>query len=276
MNRQKARWGLIEIEGSPVGLVQIFENGLCNNLFHAIILDRGPLWFEGCGSDAHFESFIKTFRQEFPKRWGRKIRFIPELANTRNIDPLLRSYGFQRQGTPAYQTIWLDLRPDMELIKKGFSKGWRNSVQKAERSQLSIEWDDKTRSLAQFLQFYEIDKSLKNYSGPSARFLSLLGKSCAPQKNMIIGRALRDGKEIAAILIVCHGSSATYQVGWTLDEGRKTAAHQFLLARALPMLKEKGIMDFDLGGVNDETAAGVKKFKAGLGGEAVTLSGLFT
>ena len=38
-------------------------------------------------------------------------------------------------------------------------------------------------------------------------------------------------------------------------------------------LKDKGIKELDLGGVNDETAAGIKTFKEGVGGTLVRTVG---
>ena len=46
---QKPRWGLIKIDNVEAGLVQILEVGFLKNLIHAVILDRGPLWFDGFG-----------------------------------------------------------------------------------------------------------------------------------------------------------------------------------------------------------------------------------
>ena len=41
------------------------------------------------------------------------------------------------------------------------------------------------------------------------------------------------------------------------------------------MLQDMDVLDLDLGGVNDQDAAGVKRFKQGLGGELVELVGQY-
>ena len=97
-----------------------------------------------------------------------------------------------------------------------------------------------------------------------------------PRQEAVIFNAMEGDEVVAAILVFLHGSSATYQVGWTTGAGRKLGAHHQLLWRAVVQLKERGVLDFDLGGINDDGAAGVKKFKQGLGGKEVRLVGFFS
>jgi lipid II:glycine glycyltransferase (peptidoglycan interpeptide bridge formation enzyme) len=91
----------------------------------------------------------------------------------------------------------------------------------------------------------------------------------------MIGRVVKGNKALAAAAILCHGKAATYQVGWSSRAGREASANHLLLWQALGLLKDKGITDFDLGGVNDDTAKGIKQFKAGLGGDLQRLAGLY-
>ena len=267
-----ARQGVIHIDGRKAGILQITEISAFRSLLHAVIIDRGPLWFEGYGSPEHFKALVLALNKTFPRRLGRKRRFIPETYD-RNA---LVNTGFKRQGQSAYQTIWLDLRRNEEQLLKDLNKKWRNTLRKAEKSGLDIEWDDRGKHLPWLLNVYETDKQDKSYKGAPAKFISTLAKYTVPEKNMIIGRALKDEKPVAAILLLVHGSGATYQIGWTSPDGRETAAHYLLLWDALEILKNRGVKDFDLGGVNDESAKTVKKFKQNMGGELVRLAGLYS
>ena len=272
---QKARWGLIVIDGVEAGLVQILEAGILGNLFHGVILDRGPLWFEGFGSKAHLSAFFATFNHQFPARPGRRRRVIPEVKESE----LLEMQGFRRLPRPGYQTVWLDLRPDRDTLLTAMKSRWRNRVNKAARDGLIVEWDETGKTLSWLLTNYQSDKSKKGYDGPSVKLLQAMAKTFIPQGRFLAGRAILDNRSIAAILILCHGSGATYQIGWSTDEGRKAAAHNFLLWQAVCRLKDKGINDFDLGGVNDDAdngnAKGIKQFKEGMGGQTVTYAGHF-
>ena len=268
---QKPRWGLISLAGKEAGLVQILESGALG--LHALTLDRGPVWFDGYGAEAHVLAFLEELNRQFPRRWGRARRVIPEIQDNPNINESILKLGFKRKNIPGYQTIWLDVRPSEETLQNALNPKWRGKLNKARKSGLTLEWDDGPRLLTDVLKGYVLDRAQKGYPGPSVKLL--LGLGAAFEKNMVIGRALRDNKVCAATLFLCHGTAATYQVGWTTESGRGAAAHHLLLWESLRILKNKNITDLDLGGVNDETGAGVKQFKSGMGGELMALSGLF-
>jgi len=268
MQSQKPRWGVIMIDNQEAGLVQITEAGILKNLIHAVILDRGPLWFKEFGTDAHITAFFTEFNRKFPSRMGRKRRIIPET----HID--LTPLGYRDAGG-IYETIWLDVTKPQDDLRAELKKNWRGTLIKAEKRGLTLEWDSKGDHLAWLLQSYAVDKETKGYDGPSVKLLRTLAKYHLPRGEVLIGRALLDGKAVAGILILCHGSGATYQIGFTSPQGRDNGAHHILLWQALGVLKFKQIKDFDLGGINDDSAKAVKTFKQGMGGETVTLSGMY-
>ncbi|MCB1555747.1 MAG: GNAT family N-acetyltransferase [Alphaproteobacteria bacterium] len=274
LNRQKARWGLITINGEEAGLVQVLEASLCGTLLHAVMLDRGPLWFDGFGAPDHVESFFNTFHKEFPRRFGRKRRVIPEVREATGGPDLLTDLGYIRHPAPGYQTVWLDLTSDLETLRKNLKSQWRNKLNKAEKAGLEALWNSGSEDFSAVLRHYSQDRAIKGYDGPSVRLLQSLHKTFG--RNLWIGRAVLKGEMIAAIILICHGTGATYQVGWTSEKGKQVAAHNLLLWQAVGRLKEAGVKDFDLGGINDESAQGVRDFKKGMGGTVVTLMGQYS
>ncbi|MEM9030513.1 MAG: GNAT family N-acetyltransferase [Pseudomonadota bacterium] len=272
-----ARHGLIHIDGQPAGLVQLGEVGVLRNAIHAITLDRGPLWFEGWSRQECTEAFFTEFARQFPRRFGRKMRIMPELAHDRSSSRLLEDCGLKRNANfHGYQTIWLDLTRDEDRLRAKLNGKWRNILSKAERSGFAVERDVELDTASSFLAEYDADQLRKNFKGTSQSFLLSLMKYMGVRREVMILNAKRDDEIIAAILVLVHGRSATYQVGWTTDQGRKFGAHHRLLWEAVVTLKREVVTDFDLGGVNDEGAAGVKKFKLGLGGQMVDLVGMYS
>lgn len=275
LNHQIVRWGLIYIDEKEAGLVQVLEAGLFKNVLHALIVDRGPLWFEDFGSLCHFEAFARALNAEFPKKIGRRRRFIPEIEDSAEARIVLERSGFKKSSDKTYETIMLDLQKRPEELKAHFKKKWRNTLTKAQKGAVKLEWDDKGQYLASFLQRYQKDKALKNYSGPSLRVMKALGENFAKNNNLLIGRAIAKGEQIGGVLFLCHGQGATYQIGWNAQAGRDLGAHYLLLWDALHVLKSKNIKTLDFGGVNDEGAKGVKKFKEGMGGYLISLPGIY-
>lgn len=281
LNRQKARWGLILIDGQEAGLLQILETGILWNMFHTVALDRGPLWFDGYGGAMHFKLFFEEFNAQFPKRFGRRRRIIPEIEHGGAALGILKQLGL---GDPiegdSYETLWWDLTIDEahseEQARTNLKSNWRNKISKAERADLTIEWDDTGKFYPWLRKIYAADKNARGYAGASPQTLDNLAKFSTQENPMIIGIAHdKAGKKIATVLFLKHGRSATYQVGWSSEDGRKYCAHHFLLWKARTMLQEYGVQELDLGGVNDDTAAGIKTFKEGTGAKLVKFVGRY-
>lgn len=272
---QRARYALIRIDGEDAGFFQVLEMGVLKNLLHTVILDRGPVWFNGYGSFEHFTAFTQALRALYPRRFGRKIRFMPEVEASEEVHRYLSSQGFRRVGTKGYQTAWLDLDLPIEELEKGFKKKWRGALKKAQGFDLEVRWDDQGLDLNWLLERYAYDKAAKCYDGASVESLIEMAKVFKIQKHMLIGSVRYKGEPIAGVLFFLHTPSATYQIGWSGDLGRQKNAHHLLLWSALDELKKRNIQSLDLGGMNDETAKGVKKFKEGLGGKSITLAGIY-
>ena len=270
---QRPRWGLIFIDGREAGLVQILEAGFLG--LHAFTLDRGPLWFDGFGGVAHLKAFFDALNRIFPARFGRKRRIIPEIPDSPAASGILKQCGLRYHG-PKYTTAWLDLTQDPESLRAGMKNNWRSHLNKVEQNALVLDWSEPLQSLPFLAEAYRLDRVERGYGGPDAKMVRALGQQAGQSGNLLIGRALLNGRDVAAIMILCHGRSATYQIGWGDEDGRKYGGHYRLLWAALGVMKEKGIRDFDLGGINDDQAAGVSAFKDGLGGQRVTLAGLYT
>ncbi|MEM7651334.1 MAG: GNAT family N-acetyltransferase, partial [Pseudomonadota bacterium] len=223
----------------------------------------------------HFKAFAAALRDHYPKRLGRSMRFIPEIAPSEEVDALLKTHGFRKK-TKEYQSLTVDLTQTEENLRANLRKNWHSTLKKAEKSGLSVEWDEDGLHLPWLLKFYSFDKKTKGYDGPSVELLEALSKTFTPEKGMVIARAMLNKRAVGAILIFCHGRASTYQIGWNAQEGRKHGAHNLLLWNALLYLKARGATEFDLGGVNDEDARSIKTFKEGLGANLVSLAGLYT
>lgn len=268
INRHRARWGLIKINGQDAGLAQVFEAGFLG--LHAVILDRGPLWLPGFGAPEHQIAFLSVFDQMFPRRFGRRRRIIPEIDQSQ---AMLVPFQAALHIKP-YQTIWIDLNQSAEDLRVQLQKNWRNALSNAERENLRVEWHSDGKGLTWLLQHHEAHRTMRNFQAASPKFIRELAKYFVPRGDMQVGQAFAGEECVAGVLFFRHGSSATYQVGWSGDAGRRANAHQLLLWQGMMKLKEQNVQDLDLGGIND-IAEGVRTFKEGMGGETVTLSGIY-
>ncbi len=271
-NQLMTRTAVVRQHGAPRGVFQIQEVTL--GPLHVVHLHRGPLWLDDAPSRDEWADFLKLFDETFPARLGRWRRIMPSLPHTDETEALMTALGYRAKGDP-YQTIWVDLTPDLAVLRRGLKQKWRNALNKAERSRLAIEHDTKGRLGDWFTGVYGTDKARRGYRGASPRFLSRLIQEAALFDDVWILRALKQGEPIAGIVLFLHGRSATYQAGWTNAEGRAANAHHLLLWQAIAALKNQGTTAFDLGGVHPAMAEGVTRFKQGLNGEHCILCGLY-
>lgn len=267
------RFGVIEVDGKTRGIIEIQEVGL-GKLFRAVTFHRGPLWLDEPASPSEWKAFLNWYATNFRRRPGRIRRFLPELEDTPEARAWMKDAGFVRTGE-GYQTFWVDLRPEEDDLRMGLKGKWRNALAGAERSGLSVEEDYSGTHADWLLSRYQADKLERGYGGARPKFLNQLICDLAVDGEAMILRALHSDTPVAGILIFQHGVSATYQVGWSSDAGRKTRAHHLLLWHAMTTLKSRGIKWLDLGGIDPEGADGVTRFKAGLGGQSYTTVGLY-
>lgn len=275
---QTPRWAQIFIDGNEAGLVQIFQVRLLGGITGAVTCDRGPLWLDGYGSDEHFEAFMEAFSKAYPKRLFWRRRMIPEHPPCPELDRMMQDHGFKRQAGDPYKTLWLDLTQDEGDLKAAMHKNWRNALHKAERETKDgkVTFTDTPPSdYPDLLRLYDQDRKARIYQGPDARFVATLSRITAASNNFLMGRLNGSQGVQAFIVIYKHGAVATYQIGWTSALGREKNAHNLLLWRAALILKEQGIVSFDLGGIHDKEP-GIFKFKKNMGARLGELGALYS
>lgn len=275
LNQQRVRRGVIMIRGETAGIVQVLEAGILGNAVHGVMVDRGPAWLEGFGGLEDFALFARALRADFPRRFGRRVRFIPEIQDSPQAREILAQAGFTRRSGPGYMTFWLDLAQEEEALRRRMEKSWRGDLRKSQAVQMVVEFSRGGPDLPWVLAQAHADKAARGYVGPSLSTLQgLCGRFGRAQK-LLLGVARMDNRPIAAIVVFLHGRSATYQVGVNTPQGRDVRAHHRLLWEACAELKARGVVQFDLGGANREKAAGVMAFKQGLGGQVVETAGFY-
>jgi hypothetical protein len=268
------RLGLIEADGRPVGLVQVLERTLLR-VIRVVHIHRGPLWLEPRPAPEIQIAALAELRRTFPGGLTRWTSFLPELPAGAESNRLLAAAGFHRLAEPGYRTLWLDLAPPVPVLRAQLAGNWRNHLKQAERSGLTVEADSEARALPWLVERHLADKKARRYRGPSGPLVIRLRNALYRDGNVLLLRALAEGEPVAGILLLRHGDSATWLIGWSGAQGRRLGAHTLLLWQAVERLKAAGTRWFDLGGINPDHAPGVTVFKRGVRGEEVELAGRY-
>ncbi|EGY02225.1 hypothetical protein AZA_51760 [Nitrospirillum viridazoti Y2] len=269
----KPRLGIFERDGQPIGLVLVLEKRLARAVRVAKI-HRGPLLAPEAQDWGIVGVAYRLLRQAYPTgllQWPSVIAEVPAgpLATT-----ALTWAGWRHQPGPGYRTVWLDLTPDEATLRARLDPKWRNKLRQGEKSGLVVEVDRDGATLPWLLEKHEADRKERKYRAAGSKLLTRLRTVMRKDGDVLVLRALLDGEPVAGVLIFGHGVAATYQVGWSGPEGRRTRAHHLLLWRACLELKAQGRVAFDLGGLTPDVE-GINTFKRGLGGEEVELAGVW-
>lgn len=272
-----ADMGLIRFDGRPVGAVLVQVKRLLR-LFADCRLTRGPAWIREPIPGEMQKLALSLLRRRYG-RPGTKLQFHPELEDTTAHRDQLAASGFRRV-SEGYRTIWLDLTPPLDTLRRNLRQNWRNSLVQGERAGLVVE--DGIGRLDTFLDAYGADKAARGYPGPAPALIRLMQRCDAehgdserpPQARLChLLTAMAGDAAVAGILVTRHGATATYLAGWIGPAGRAARAHHLLLWAAVERLRAAGVRWLDLGGIETEGEGGLARFKSGLGGAPIRLVG---
>lgn len=262
---QSTRFATIERGQEMIGLVAIQE--LKFGPLHHVSVTRGPLWFKGSGNVQDMKSFLFALKVAFPKRFLRRLSWMPEWSFPEEQALHFVEENGLKETKQSFETLWIDLTPSMDELKRRLHRKWRNHLHKAERSTLEIAVDFKGTHLEYFLRAYDLFKAQKKFEGPDGVFFKHEIEAALPFKNAIILWARLGGVPVAGVVVMKHGNSASYRVSWNTKEGRANNAHFLLLWKAMEILKTANIETFDLGGILPDDKDGLNIFKLGMNGE---------
>lgn len=255
----------------PVALVQVLEKRMAK-LLKVHRINRGPLLLRPLS--AAEERALWTQLGELGSLWrGKVLAVAPELPLSGRALILLDKLGFRQFSPIATESVWVDLSPELEDLRKSITGKWRNMLVSAEKAGLALEIGGGDELFDWMIAKYEGLMEAKNFRGVGVGLLRALHKKAGPTEKLIVLRALHEGEAVAGICVARHGCAATYLLGWNGDAGRSLKANQFLLWQAIRHLKEAGAHWFDLGGISEENSPGITAFKLGLNGERYELVG---
>ncbi len=215
-------------------------------------MPRGPVWCAGAPPDLCTRANAALTRAA-PWRalWAT------------STDAGLEATGLRTKGLRASkskQMAELDLRPD-EAARRAAQHGkWRNRLAHAEKAGLTVTARplDQPRD-APLLAAEMAQRKIRRYAALPTAFTERWA-ALAPEPSLMI-TAAEAGTPVAFMLMLLHGDTATYHIGWTGPRGRALSAHNLLLWRASCILSQRGYARLDLGLADPTRGPGLARFK---------------
>lgn len=257
-----------------VALVQMLQKRRTGPLRLARI-NRGPLFLRAC-SIPEMRSVWRELARLGDFWRGRVLAIAPELSLSGSSLALMEELGFRQRSPWAWESMWVDLGLELSALRQRLDGKWRNMLTSAEKSGLQLDAGGDNQSFEWMMARYLELMQTRGFRGPPVGLLLELRRHTGRSNPLVVLRALHEGKLVAGICLACHGSAATYLLGWNGPQGRTLRANHFLLWQALVHLKHLGLRWLDLGGIDSEHTAGISAFKLGLNGVPYELVGEYS
>lgn len=270
----EVRRGVFRRGDTPVGLVQALQKRSAG-IIRITRINRGPLWLSPLSPEELVE--VWTLLSAFGDFWrGRLLSVAPELPLTPSTLGLMAHCRMHETAPWGYESVWVDLGRDLDVIRQTMSGKWRRWVKdldRPEKKEISLRVDSDAATFEwMMLRYAELMES-KDFTGAPIPLLRELRKQASTLEHLLVVRAFQHDAPIAGILLGLHGAAATYLVGWNSAAGRKAGANQFLFWHSIKHLSQAGLRWFDLGGISEEETPGITAFKLGLSSDRYELIG---
>ena len=185
---------------------------------------------------------------------------------------------FKRRNLIPYGSSRINLNVSEEELLMSISAKWRNLLKKSHKLGVIVENTAiSSENLDMLISFYEESQKSKNYKGVPGNVL----RDLALQSNdrfcfsYYTAKSPENLEVIGMLVSVKHGNTSTYLLGATNDVGRELNANYAMLWASILASQMNGCDWYDLGGINENTTDGVKRFKTRLNGYEYSLIGEF-
>jgi lipid II:glycine glycyltransferase (peptidoglycan interpeptide bridge formation enzyme) len=263
---------LLRLDGRLIGIAQLSARRWLGYLYLASC-SRGPVWTDAVSGETR-RHFYRLIKRTLPARPWRAVVFSPDSTETETVAP--EWSGMSRVMT-GYATAALDLRQPLPVLRAQMASKWRNRLQKSESDpSLHVFVQASMRQCETLLGHEESQRRERGFHGLPVGFVrAYIQAHAQPEQAYVVAWTHQKQETTAAMLVLLHGASATYHMGWANEAGRKSNAHNLLLWRLMEHLQAHGVEKFDLGGINTSDLPGISRFKLGTGGVPRVLAGTY-
>lgn len=272
----------LAILGVPVLRARVMRNGeqiaqaqfivrKWGSLGAMALCTRGPVWSKPLSPQEEATAYA-ALKKSLPLKGIRFMAVTPEVAAG-----VPHGLNAMRRIMSGMSTVMLDITPTLDDLRAQLDRRWRHRLVGGEGSEMVVHRVGTNAGQYRWLLDAEMkQRTDKKLDGLPVQFFDLYVESRKqPAKNILTLRADVGRDRVAAMMFLIHGEAATYQVGWTSDQGRDLHAHNLILWKGIEELRERGVRKLDLGGVNTTRSAGIARFKMSTGGQVLTCAGTF-
>ncbi len=262
-------------QGEAIAFGQIITRRILHFVRFSLLL-KGPVWLNNI-DDNQKRQILETLRKKYPLKSLNLFVFSPEeeTAPEGSGQNIYKDLGF-RQVITGNSTVLIDLNLTADQLWAGLYGKNRTQIRKADKHDFDVIFADHNHLYTNWLLGKERKQQKeKKYQGLPIGLVKGYGEFAPKYKGVSTAFVIERGKRepTAGVLFLRHGRCATYHIGWTGNNGRKTGALNLLLWKMILKLKDEGVETIDLGGLNTEEGADIARYKLSFGGDVVKQNG---
>lgn len=217
-----------------------------------------------------------ALREEYVVKRGLYLEVLPNAAaGSRRAEVFQAAfYDFDCKagiGSYKYRTLFLDLSPSIEELRKKLLIKWRGHLNSAERNSLGVIQGISGEHYHAFSELYAQMWDRKKFETTlNVEEFGRIQEHLPANQRMAIFICEHGERPVAAVVCSAIGHSGIYLLGASNEEGRKLKGSYLLQWAIVRFLKERGVRYYDLGGIDPDANLGVYYFKKGLCGVDVS------
>jgi lipid II:glycine glycyltransferase (peptidoglycan interpeptide bridge formation enzyme) len=245
-------------------------------------IQHGPLICPSIGEKERshlLEVFLEHLLETACQAGAIFVKIMPDVLMDRELEEAFARHGFRASRfltlKKVYDSTVLNNISDAEdELFKRLSTRCRTAIRKALKSDLEFDSSNGNGSFEDFYHMFQTTGEKAGFSYPDKVTCRLLWSNISSRAEGKVYIARYNEIPLAGAFVVFSGGRATYLYGGSSNKERQRNASQFLHWHIIKDIKEKGIQQYDMGGVNRTVSNGgpgwgIYLFKSGFGGRKI-------
>jgi len=234
-------------------------------------ITSGPMWKrkDEQANIKHLQNMIRALYNEYVARRGYLLQVLPRTMSDSETDicNIFKEEMFSWH-PDTQQTIYIDLSPSLDELKKNTRRKWRQTLNRAEKQKINIEegsHDEAYDAAAKIIVEMKERKKYVEY-GDMKKMIAV-HKDLPEALKLKIFLCKHEGNTVAVLGWFSAGTIGLPLIAATGNKGLELNASYPLWWKMIDYYKQNGFVRCDLGGVNNERNPGGYIFKTGLAGD---------
>ncbi len=235
---------------------------------------NGPMFLKS-NENIQKETYLSIL-EHFSNHWTMQencwLHFTPCLYASEIPENWMKELNLFESKEPLWNSIYIDLQQPTDVLWRNMRRtGWREVIQKAQKSGLSAEWTNEKSVFFELLDQYKQKQKNRGFYWPPAELVQTLWE-CDPNSFFIIS-IKNNNQSIAKMACYTFFSTSFCLISWSDDQKTGFYADQFMFWETILHFQNLHYSLLDLGGIDPINLPGITHFKRGLHGEEYQWAG---